>query len=179
MNIKEYLGRYAALQKAIARDQKMLKLIESQKSGILLNTLAAGSFSEAGQNIVESLISDSERLKKKIRARTRLYEKYTVKITKAIMLMKSQPQKDYIITRYLYGFSCEKVAEMNHYCERQIYRQAQEARRSLYLALLTLKPKLKRITGKRFVITRHLQNPKPFHRKRCPGVFTPHLNTGA
>ena len=75
MNIKEYLGRYAALQKAIARDQKMLKLIESQKSGILLNTLAAGSFSEAGQNIVESLISDSERLKKKIRARTRRVRK--------------------------------------------------------------------------------------------------------
>ena len=151
MNVKEYIGRYEALEQSIKRDERLLAMLENSCGGTLLDRLngTREGLSPEGIRTVSRLVYGTDRLRSRLNRKIRLYEKYTVKLTLAAEKIKKKALRDYVVNHYLYGFTHEEVAEMNHYCERQIYRQAQEARRELTKALISLNPRTHRLKGRR------------------------------
>ena len=142
MNIQEYLSYYADLQDSIKKDEALLSLLKSKGYRSLISRLIGkDSFSSKERQIICQNVFDEERLKKCIKRKTALYEKATYKITTAASGFKNKALRDYVINRYVYGFTHEEVAEMCYYSERQLYRLAKSAKAELYKALLLLMPK--------------------------------------
>ena len=170
MKLKEYLSMYTALQTSIQNDEKLLGLVESEKCSFLLSRLnTEGNFSGEGKESLSGLVYDAEQLRRRLRKKNRLYEKYTLRIKKAAELIEAPLLKSYIIYRYLYGFNAQKIADINFYSERHIYRKAQQARRELYLGLLKVMPKGKgKQSPKRYRIVCGLENVKKHIR---PGLI--------
>ncbi len=170
MNLKEYLERYEALQRSIRKDEKLLELVESGQCSFLLSRLREeGSFSREGKDCLSRTVFDSRALKKRIAHKNRLYEKYVLRIKAAAELIPSPVHQSFVICRYLYGFKADKIAQINYYSERHIYRKAQVARRELYLALLKVMPKRKAgREQKRYAILRGREQVKKYIR---PGLI--------
>lgn len=170
MNLKEYLERYEALQESIRKDERLLEMVESGQCSFMLSRLREeGCFSREGKSSLSQLIFDSEVLKRRLSYKNRLYERYALRIKAAAEHIKSPVYRNYVICRYLYGFKADKIAEINYYSERHVYRKAQVARRELYLALLKVMPKRKEgREKKRYVILRGREQVKKHIR---PGLI--------
>lgn len=170
MNLKEYLQRYEAVQYSIRKDEKLLELVESGQCSFLLSRLAReGSFSSEGKRSLAQTVFDADALRRRIAHKNRLFEKYVLRIRAAAELIPSPVHQSFVICRYLYGFKADKIAEINYYSERHIYRKAQVARRELYLALLKVMPKRKPWREqKRYTIVCGAENVKKYIR---PGMI--------
>ncbi|MBQ9543533.1 MAG: hypothetical protein IJV00_00235 [Clostridia bacterium] len=130
------------MQTSIKNDEKLLELIESGQCAFILSRIAqGGSFCDSSKKTLSGIIFDSRALKKRIAHKNRLFEKYTLRIKAASELIQSPTSRNFVICRYLYGFNAEKIAEINYYSERHIYRLAQTANRRLFLALLKVMPR--------------------------------------
>lgn len=144
MDLKEYLGRYEALQESIRADERLLELVEASQSSLLLSRIReGGSFSQQGKSSLSQIIFDASALRRRLAHKNRLYEKYAMRIKAAAELISSPTLRSFVICRYLYGFKADQIAEINYYSERHIYRKAQNARRELHRALLLLMPRRK------------------------------------
>lgn len=151
MDLKEYLGRYTSLRTSIQNDEKLLELIDSGQCSFILSRLGEdGAFSDGSKRTLSGIIFDSALLRKKLAHKNRLFEKYTLRIKEAAERIDSPTLRNFVICRWLYGFNAEKIAEINYYSERHIYRMAQTANRRLFLALLEVMPKPVRLKNKRF-----------------------------
>lgn len=170
MKLKEYLSMYTALQSSIRNDEKLLEMVENEKNSFLLSRLSAeGSFSGEGKESLSGLVYNADDLRCRLRRKNRLYEKYTLRIKRAAELITSPTLRSYVIYRYLYGFNAQRIADINFYSERHIYRKAQLARRELYLKLLQVMPKHKaKGESHKYRILRGLENVKKYIR---PGLI--------
>lgn len=173
MKLKEYLGRYFALQTSIKNDEKLLELIESGQCAFILSRISqGGSFCDSSKKTLSGIIFDSNALRRRLRHKNRLFEKYTLRIKAAAELIQSPTSRNYVICRYLYGFNAEKIAEINYYSERHIYRLAQTANRRLFLALLRVMPRrAPREVGMSFRVT----GGSLFRTRRRPKLTVPRL----
>ena len=140
MKLQAYLDRYSGLQKSILEDEKLLRLVEREDSFLLSRIGEGGIFSQSAKSVLSEAVVDSEALKKRLRHKNRLYERYTLRLKAAADLIASPTYRRFVIERYLYGFSPEIMADIRFYSERQIFRQQQTAKRELYLSLLEVMP---------------------------------------
>ncbi len=170
MDLKEYLGRYEALQASIRSDERLLALLEASQNSLLLSRIREdGIFSQQSKNSLSEMIFDSSALKRRLAHKNRLYEKYAVRIKAAAEYIASPMLRNFVICRYLYGFKADQIAEINYYSERHIYRKAQKARRELHQALLLLMPRRKPgREKKRYAIVKGRENVRKYLR---PGMI--------
>lgn len=140
-----FLIRYERLQASIAEAERVLSLFDRNGHG----PPAADEWNEAHALLVSYLAPDREKLTERLFHHYRLFERMTVMLSRAIRRIPEKPHRDYLIWHYLYHFTHESIAEVLHYSERQVYRQASAARCALGKTL-RLPPQAVPLKGRRF-----------------------------
>ena len=73
LDLKEYLGRYEALQESIRADERLLELVEASQSSLLLSRIReGGSFSQQGKSSLSQIIFDASALRRRLAHKNRL-----------------------------------------------------------------------------------------------------------
>ncbi len=147
MTLEEYIARFRLLQHSAEKDERSLALYSSGAYHAFLRR-----FEGAKDPLLSSVLLSEQKLRHDFAKKQRLCEKYAVRLTRAISLIRSPQLREIALCRYLYGLTHEEIAEQSFFCVRTVYRYSKKAKEELRKAMLLVQPKRIRIKDARFQV---------------------------
>lgn len=145
MKIEEYLTAFEEYRNQVLVMEDILKSVDGRreereekgsiKKQFKSNSVYTGALME---------FADLDKLREEYERRKRILSRATHRLQKAISEIYDVKLSGYLTCRYICGMKNEEIALKFNYCERQIYRLAQKARRELYNKLIFYMPSAKR-----------------------------------
>lgn len=151
MRIDEYLALYGEYRRTVMNMGKTMELIK------------AGESDDGGTRFIKNCAPCREGrdsidiLERQYRRKKRVLDKATKRINLALADISDGEAVRYIVYKYFYLYTNERLAEIMNYSLRQLYRLGRRAKDALYERLLLDMPTAKRTKGRKYRLKRGLK----------------------
>lgn len=136
MNIDEYLNAFERYRKTVMRLESAFREVWGEEDA------------ENGSRCLSARwmigLMDYDELEREYTRKKRILRQATERLQRAISEIPDDKIANYLVCRYLYRMTNEKIADHFNYCPRQIYRIASKAKKQLHRELLKEMPRVKR-----------------------------------
>ena len=132
--------RFRSFRYAVETETKRLDLIQSPAYRSFLTCIG-----DVQNPVLRQCIADQKEIERSLKRKKRLYQRYALRLARAIAAISIPELRKYALYRYLYGLTQEEIADWSLWSVRTVYRYGKQAKKAIEEALLQVSPKCKRI----------------------------------